>query len=56
MNKELTENIVYLLNFALDVLSDNELETTRSKDNWVIGRDIEACLADIEKEIKNENE
>lgn len=41
------ETTIYLLKYALEVLENNDLENTRNKDNWVIGRDIEAHLKEL---------
>jgi hypothetical protein len=38
------DTTIYLLKFALQVLEDNDLQNETNKDNWVIGRDIEAHL------------
>lgn len=46
---ENNETTIYLLKFALEVLTDNGLENERDKNNWVLGRDIEAHLTELEK-------
>ena len=47
---------IYLLKFALETLEANDLENTRNKDNWVIGRDIETHLADLANAVETEKE
>lgn len=47
--KNIIENTLYLLKFTLEVLSDNDLQETKNHDNWVIGRDIESNIKELEK-------
>lgn len=51
-----TDVTIYLLKFALETLEANDLENTRNKDNWVIGRDIETHLEDLANVVKAEEE
>lgn len=46
---ETKETTIYLLKFALEVLTANNLENERDNNNWVLGRDIEAHLRELEK-------
>lgn len=43
-----TETTIYLLKFALEIIEQNELEDTKNKDNWTLGKDIEAHIKELE--------
>ena len=43
------KDIKYILEFALQVIEDNELENTTNKENWIIGKTLEKAINLIQK-------
>lgn len=46
---ENNETTIYLLKFALNLLESKDLEHERDENNWIIGRDIEAHIKELEQ-------
>ena len=50
LSEEQQKTSIYLLKFALEVIEDAGLENTKNKDNWIIGKDTESFLKELELE------
>ena len=42
------DDAAYLLKSALEILQDNDLQTVKNSDNWIVGSSIEELLKEIE--------
>lgn len=48
MNEEQKDGLLFVLNFALQVIENNDLQATRNKENWAIGTALEDQIKQIE--------